>query len=335
VTDPSRITVDVHLGAPDLRAALERDARAGLTASPKDLPPKYFYDDHGSHLFDEITRLEEYYPTRAERAALTAHAAELAARTGADTLVELGSGTSEKTRLLLDALARQGTLRRFVPFDVSEATLRAAACAIAEEHPTVTVHAVVGDFEQHLARLPAGGRRLVAFLGGTIGNLEPGARARFLRSVASGLGPDDAFLLGTDLVKAPARLVRAYDDDAGVTAAFNRNVLTVLNRELGADFEPERFDHVARWDRGREWIEMHLRSADTQTVKVPALDLVVEFEAGELMRTEISAKFRRERVEAELAAAGLALSGWWTDPAGDFGLSLSGPSPHRSLTTSS
>ncbi len=329
MTDPTidRILVDVHLGPDDLRAALEADARAGLTATPKDLPPKYFYDDRGSRLFDDITRLAEYYPTRAERAILDERADEIAALTGADTLVELGSGTSEKTRLLLDALARAGELRRFVPFDVSETTLRDAARAIAAEHPEIEVHAVVGDFEHHLDRLPDGGRRVVAFLGGTIGNLEPVTRARFLAAVRAGLGPDDSLLLGTDLVKDPDRLVAAYDDTAGVTAAFNRNLLHVLNRELGADFAPDAFTHVARWDPDEEWIEMHLRPTAAQTVKVPALDLVVEFDAGEAMRTEISTKFRPERVESELAAADLALRAWWTDPAGDFALSLASPNP--------
>jgi L-histidine N-alpha-methyltransferase len=320
-----RITVDVHLDADDLRAGLEADARAGLRAGPKDLPPKYFYDDRGSRLFDDITRLGEYYPTRAERAILAARADEIATSTGADTLVELGSGTSEKTRLLLAALARTGRLRRFVPFDVSETTLRAASAAIAAEHPQIGVHAVVGDFEHHLDRLPGGGRRVVAFLGGTIGNLAPPARHRFLTAVRAGLGPGDTLLLGTDLVKDPIRLIAAYDDAAGVTAEFNRNVLHVLNRELGADFAPEAFAHVARWDPEAEWIEMHLRPDHAQTVKVPALDLVVEFAPGEAMRTEISAKFRREGVARELAGAGLELREWWTDPAGDFALSLSAP----------
>jgi L-histidine Nalpha-methyltransferase len=305
---------------------LRADARAGLTASPKVLPPKWFYDEEGCRLFDEITQLPEYYPTRTERAILAARAGDIAASTSADTLVELGSGTSEKTRLLLDALSAQGSLRRFVPFDVSEPTLRDAAAAIELEYPGVEVHAVVGDFERHLDRLPAGGTRLVAFLGSTIGNLDPAGRARFYRSLAAGLGPDDALLLGTDLVKDSRRLEAAYDDDAGVTAAFNRNVLAVLNRELAADFVPERFAHVAKWDPGEEWIEMRLRSQATQTVRVDELDLDVEFADGEEMRTEISAKFRRQRVEAELAAAGLALTAWWTDPDGDFALSLSGKS---------
>lgn len=320
-----RVTVDVHVDADDLRSALEHDARAGLTAVPKDLPPKYFYDDRGSQLFDEITRLPEYYPTRAERSILVDRADEIAAASGADTLVELGSGTSEKTRLLLDALARAGRLERFVPFDVSEATLRDAAAAIATEHPRIEVHAVVGDFERHLDRIPRDGTRLVAFLGGTIGNLAPAARTRFLAAVRAGLGPDDTFLLGTDLVKDEARLVAAYDDAAGVTAEFNRNVLHVLDRELGADFDPEAFTHRARWDRDAEWIEMLLVARSEQVVKIPALDLVVEVAAGEAIRTEISAKFRAGGVAAELAAAGLGVAGRWTDDDGDFALTLARP----------
>jgi L-histidine N-alpha-methyltransferase len=294
----------------------------GLAAPQKELSPKYFYDQRGSELFEEITRLEEYYPTRRERSILEARADDIAATSGADTLIELGSGTSEKTRLLLDALARADLLRRFVPFDVSEQTLRDAANAVSGEHPGIEVHAVVGDFERHLDRLPRGGRRLVAFLGGTIGNLPPAVRAEFLAAISAGLAPGDSFLLGTDLVKDAERLVRAYDDAAGVTAAFNRNVLSVINRELGADFDVEAFEHVARWNADDEWIEMWLRSPAAQTVKVPELDLIVEFAAGEEMRTEISAKFRRDRVQAELAAAGLELSEWWTDPEGDFALSL-------------
>jgi L-histidine N-alpha-methyltransferase len=324
VSTTTPIRVDVHLSGADLSAALAADVRRGLAAHPKQLPPKWFYDDHGSDLFDQITRLPEYYPTRAERSILDARAGEIAVATRADTLVELGSGTSEKTRLLLSALADAGTLERFVPFDVSEQTLRDAAAAVAQEYGVV-VHAVVGDFERHLAEVPTGGRRLVAFLGGTIGNLEPAARARFLAEIAEGLDPDDALLLGTDLVKDVARLEAAYDDAAGVTAEFNRNVLRVVNRELDADFAPERFDHVARFDEPEEWIEMRLRATEPMRVHVAALDLEVEFAAGEELRTEISAKFRRERVAAELAAAGLTLSGWWTDPPGDFALSLARP----------
>jgi len=310
-----------------MRAALRADVAEGLTSAPKELPPKWFYDDVGSQLFDEITRLPEYYPTRRERWILEHHAADVARLSGADTLVELGSGTSEKTRLLLDAfLARGGDgdrFRRFVPFDVSETTLRDAAAAVATEYPSLAVHAVVGDFEHHLGTLPGGGRRLVAFLGGTVGNLDPKQRARFLADLAAGLAPGDGLLLGTDLVKDVDRLVAAYDDAAGVTAAFNRNVLAVVNRELDADFVPDRFAHVAVFDTDNEWIEMRLRSGGAQRVRIGDLDLDVGFDAGEEMRTEISTKFRREGVEAELSSAGLALARWWTDPDGDFALSLS------------
>jgi L-histidine N-alpha-methyltransferase len=317
------LTVDVNLQPEDLAAALAADVRRGLTSSPKWLPPKWFYDERGSRLFEEITRLPEYYPTRREREILDARAQEIAYRSGADTLVELGSGTSEKTRLLLDALRDAGTLERFVPFDVSEPTLRGAADAVAREYSGVAVHAVVGDFEHHLGRIPYDGRCLVAFLGGTIGNLVPSERAGFLNRLASELGADDTFLLGTDLVKDPSRLVAAYDDSLGVTAEFNRNVLAVVNGELGADFDLECFEHVALWDGQNEWIEMRLRSTVAQSVTIAALDLTVDFAAGEEMRTEVSAKLRREGVERELAAAGLDLVAWWTDIAGDFALSLS------------
>jgi len=315
--------VDVHLGPDDLAAALRADVAAGLTSTPKALPPKWFYDERGSALFEEITTLPEYYPTRCEREILLGRAGEIAELSEADTLLELGSGTSAKTRILLDALDKTGRLRRFVPFDVSEATLLAASDAVAREYPSVDVHAVVGDFDHHLGLLPCEGRRLIAFLGGTIGNLEPAARARFLAAVAGGMAAGDAFLLGTDLVKDVARLVAAYDDSRGVTADFNRNVLRVVNAALHADFVPERFAHVARWNAECEWMEMHLRSAGDQTVRVADLGVEAGFADGEEMRTEISAKFRPAGVEAELAAAGLDLVAWWTDSRGDFALSLS------------
>jgi L-histidine N-alpha-methyltransferase len=311
--------VDVHLGDDDLRTAMLADVRSGLTASPKELPPKYFYDERGSILFDEITRLPEYYPTRCERAILVEQAAAIASASGADTLVELGSGTSDKTRLLLGT----GAFRRYIPFDVSETTLRNAGEALEREFPGLEVHGVVGDFERHLDLLPRGGRRLVAFLGGTIGNLAPEERKQFLADVAAGLDPGDGLLLGTDLVKDLDRLEAAYNDSAGVTAEFNRNILTVINRSLHADFDVDAFAHRAFFDRANEWIEMRLVTASAQRVIVRDLDLTVEFAAGEEMRTEISAKFRRDRVEAELSGAGLRLAEWWTDPAGDFALSLS------------
>ncbi|MFD7454012.1 L-histidine N(alpha)-methyltransferase [Kitasatospora sp. NPDC059827] len=313
------------LPADHFSTALHHDVRHGLTADPKWLPPKWFYDARGSELFEEITRLPEYYPTRAERAILTARAGEIAAATRARTLVELGSGSSEKTRLLLDALRSTGDLETYVPVDVSESALVAAGTALAAEYPGLAVHGVLADFTARLGLPPEGGPRLVAFLGGTLGNLLPQERAGFLRGLRAALDPGDFLLLGTDLVKDPAVLVAAYDDGAGVTAEFNRNVLNVLNRELGADFDPEAFEHVALWDPEQEWIEMRLRSLRTQTVKIPALDLPVHFDRGEELRTEVSAKFRRERVAGELAAAGLRLTHWWTDPEGRFGLSLSAP----------
>jgi L-histidine N-alpha-methyltransferase len=306
-------------------SSIEEDVRRGLALSPKDIPPKWFYDDRGSELFDAITRLPEYYPTRREREILRAHAREIVDLAQADTLVELGSGTSEKTRVLLDAMRDAGLLRRFVPFDVSKQTLHDAAAAIEKEYPGTDVQPVVGDFTVDLETIPRGGRRLVAFLGGTIGNLLPDARRAFLRNIAAMLEPDDTLLIGTDLVKDVDRLVAAYDDAQGVTAEFNKNVLLVMNRELDASFELESFEHVAAWDDEREWIEMRLRSTRAQTVEVRALDLEIEFGAGEEMRTEVSAKFRRDRVETELGAAGMELLAWWTDPAGDFALSLARP----------
>jgi len=317
--------IDRYLAPDAMRMALEADVRAGLSATPKTLPPKWFYDAHGSMLFDEITRLLEYYPTRCEREILSEHAADIAALTSADSLIELGSGTSEKTRLLLDALRDGGTLRRFVPFDVDESVLSMASKQVEEEYPGVDVHAVVGDFEHHLPLLPQGGRRLVAFLGGTIGNLLPDERAHFLATLSATLQPGDALLLGTDLVKDPARLQAAYDDSASVTADFNRNVLRVVNRELAGDLDVDAFDHVAVWNARDEWIEMRLRSTRAQQARLAALDLVVDFAEGEELRTEISAKFREAGVRAELAAAGLELRHWWTDAAGDFGVSLSTP----------
>jgi L-histidine Nalpha-methyltransferase len=320
------LTVERCLPDGFLASALRADALAGLTATPKTLSPKWFYDERGSELFEKITLLPEYYPTRAERAILRASAGEIAAATGAATLVELGSGSSEKTHLLLDALRDAGTLRSYVPLDVSESALISAANRVLASYPGLSVVAVVSDFEEHLGLPAADGARLVAFLGSTIGNLLPAERVAFLARLRSGLTEGDALLLGTDLVKDPAVLVAAYDDPAGVTAAFNKNVLAVLNAELGADFDPDAFDHVAIWDAGAEWIEMRLRSSLDQRVTLPAIGLAVDFAEGEEMRTEVSAKFRRGGVEAELAAAGFALRSWWTDDDGQFGLSLSVPS---------
>ncbi|WP_406089532.1 L-histidine N(alpha)-methyltransferase [Streptomyces sp. NBC_01013] len=314
---PFLLTRTLPVDATD--AALRADVLRGLTLQPKTLPPKWFYDARGSELFEEITRLPEYYPTRAEREILIDRAAEIAAASGARTLIELGSGSSEKTRHLLDALPE---LRSYVPVDVSESALRGAANALLEERPELSVHALIADFTAELSLPDTPGPRLVAFLGGTIGNLLPDERAAFLSSVRSLLSPGDTLLLGTDLVKDEKVLVAAYDDTAGVTAAFNRNVLAVVDRELGADFAPDDFEHVARWNPQQEWIEMRLRARRALTVKIPELDLLVSFEAGEEMRTEVSAKFRKDGVRSELAAAGLRLSQWWTDSAGRFALSL-------------
>ncbi|MFK0294090.1 L-histidine N(alpha)-methyltransferase [Streptomyces sp. NPDC090442] len=300
-------------------AALRADVAEGLSRTPKHLPPKWFYDARGSELFDEITTLPEYYPTRAEREILRATADRIAAATGARTLIELGSGSSDKTRHLLRALTG---LESYLPVDVSESALRAAGEALLAEHPGLTVHALVADFQRGLTLPETPGPRLLAFLGGTIGNLLPAERAAFLDSVHALLAPGDALLLGTDLVKDEATLVAAYDDSRGVTAAFNKNVLEVINRELGGDFDPADFDHVARWNAEREWIEMRLRARADLTVKIPGVDLAVPFAAGEELRTEVSAKFREDGVRSELAASGLKLTEWWTDDAGRFALSL-------------
>ena len=319
------VTVDVHL-PPGGERTLREDVLDGLTRPFKEIPPKHFYDARGSELFERICELPEYYPTRTERTILEARAAVIADRTAAAEVVELGAGYATKTRILLDALAATGALRRFVPVDVSEATVRHCAESLADEYPGLAVHGLVADFERHLAQLPAPcGPRLVLFLGGTIGNFPPGSRRRFLRSIARTLGEDGHLLLGTDLVKDPRVLEAAYDDSAGVTAEFNLNVLHVMNRELGSDFDVDAYDHVAFWDPDREWIEMRLRARYRQTVRFPDLDLTVHFAPREELRTEISAKFTRTRVQGDLAAAGLELVDWLEDDDGLFALSLARP----------
>jgi L-histidine N-alpha-methyltransferase len=325
VTATATPSIDIHLTGDDLRTALERDVRVGLTAEHKWLPPVWFYDDRGSALFDEITRLEEYYPTRAERGLLVAHAAEIAARSEADTLVELGAGTCDKSRVLLDALRAAGTLVRYVPLDVSDGTLWAAARALVDEYPGLDVHAVVGDFDHHMGKIPVGGRRMVAFLGSTIGNFYPDQRRRFLFDLDCTMAHGDSFLIGTDLIKDEKKLVAAYDDDAGVTAEFNRNVLRVLNRELHARFDPTSFAHVALWNEEDGRIEMRLRSLDDQVVVIADLGLEVRFAAGEDLLTEISTKFTRSGVEAELFEAGFVVDAMWEAPEGEFLLTLATP----------
>jgi L-histidine N-alpha-methyltransferase len=317
------IQIDSWLSETEERS-LANDVLDGLTRPFKELPPKHFYDARGSELFDRICELPEYYPTRTEKQILESSAADVVESTGAGELVELGSGSAEKARVLLDAMSAAGTLRRYVPFDVSETVVRDAAQALVEEYDGLQVHGVIGDFERHLERVPAanGVPRIVALLGGTIGNFPPGTRRGLLRKVGALLGPEDRLLLGTDLVKDPAVIEAAYDDSEGVTAEFNRNVLHVINRELNADFVPEAFEHVAFFDRRHEWLEMRLRSRRPCSVLIGDLGLRIEFAAGEEVRTEISAKFTRRRLEADFQAAGLALDRWYTDRDELFALSL-------------
>ena len=318
------IRIDSWLSEVDERS-LAYDVLDGLTRPFKEIPPKHFYDTRGSELFEQICGLPEYYPTRTERRILLARAGEIVRVTGAGELVELGSGSAEKARILLAAMSRAGTLRRYVPLDVSESALEAAALQLVDEFEELSVHGVIGDFERHLDRVPRptpGTPRIVALLGGTIGNFLPGTRRRQLREIGKLLGPADRLLLGTDLVKDPGVLEAAYDDPQGITAEFNRNVLRVINRELGADFAPEAFEHIAFYNRTHEWIEMRLRARRPCSVLVAGLGLRVEFAAGEELRTEISAKFTRSRVEADFQAAGLALDGWHTDSDGLFAVSL-------------
>jgi L-histidine N-alpha-methyltransferase len=319
------LTVDRRLGAgaPVAERTLAEDVLDGLTRPFKELPPKHFYDARGSELYERICTLPEYYPARTERAILERHAGDVVAVTGASELVELGAGYATKTRVLLDAMRAAGTLERYLPVDVSETTVDACAAALTAEYPGLVVHGLVGDFERHLGHLPEpAGRRIVAFLGGTIGNLLPGARRRFLRTLHDALGEDGYLLLGTDLVKDPAVLEAAYDDAQGVTAEFNRNVLHVINRELGGDFDPGAFEHVAFYDREHEWIEMRLRARSRQAVHLAALDLTVHFAAREEMRTEISAKFTPRRLEADLRAGGLRTVERYTDPGGLFAVTV-------------
>jgi L-histidine N-alpha-methyltransferase len=319
------VVVRSYLGPGDERS-LADDVLDGLTRPFKEIQPKHFYDARGGELFDRITELPEYYPTRAERAILETRGAEALAELGAAEIVELGSGTATKSRILLRALHDAGTLRRYVPIDVTEGLVRSTAEELVDELPGLVVHGIVGDFERHLRHVPAPlhGPRVVAFLGGTIGNFPPGSRRRFLRAMAKLLRPGrDRLLLGTDLVKGVAVLEAAYNDAQGVTAEFNRNVLRVMNRELDANFDVDAFEHVAFYDHDREWIEMRLRAQRRMEVRFGALDLDVAFAAREEMRTEISAKFTPERLLGDLAAAGLEPVEVMTDPDGRFALSLS------------
>ena len=319
------IAIDVHLDA-DAAATMAADVRAGLCAYPKELAPKYFYDERGSELFERITELPEYYPTRAEREILDRRADEILAAAGSPaTLIELGSGSAAKTRRLLSAMRDAGCLRTYVPVDISEEITQRTATALVEEYPGLDVRGLVCDFEQHLERIPEDGPRMIVFLGGTIGNLYPRQRHAFLERIAALLGPDDNLLLGTDLIKDTARLEAAYNDPGGITSAFNKNVLEVLNRELGADFDLDAFEHVARYDAEAERMDIRLRSLLDQEVRLDGLDLEIAFGAGEEMRTEISTKFTRERLEVAYAGVEMEMRGWFTDAAGDYALSLARP----------
>ncbi|RRQ28015.1 L-histidine N(alpha)-methyltransferase [Rhodococcus sp. Eu-32] len=318
----SDTALDVHISPERLLDDLRADVRQGLTASPKWLSPKWFYDAAGSELFEQITELPEYFPTRTERALIKAHAYDIAERTDAAILVELGSGSSDKTRLLLAAGTKHGSLRKYVPQDVSPSALTGAIEQLSQEFPALEIQGIVSDFTDTLHNLPADGRRTIAFLGGTLGNLVPDERAVFLADIAQALVADEFLVLGVGLVIEPDVLVPAYDDSIGTTAEFNRNVLSVLNSRLGADFDPEKFEHVALWNPEAEWIEMRLRAKGTQYVRIDDLDLDVTFEDGEELRTEISAKFRRDGIEQELVDAGFRVDEFWTDPQDRFALIL-------------
>ncbi len=318
----SRTTVSVLLPPGSAEAALVQDVRRGLGSQPLTLPPKWLYDDEGSRLFDEITRLPDYYPTEAERSILVARAGEIAAACDATTLVELGSGTSDKTHALLRAFADSGRLERFVPVDVSEQTLRDAAEQIAATYDGVRVEAIVGDFTLHLGHLPRDDRKLVAFLGGTIGNLYVEERRAFLGALADSCEPGDWLLLGTDLVKRADRLIAAYDDPEGVTERFVRNGLHVLNRELGADFDPDGFRYVPFWDPHLHRMDLRLRAEMPMHVQVPGAGIELHLHSGEEIRMEISTKFTVETIRDELAAAGFEVTETWTDPADDFAVTL-------------
>jgi L-histidine Nalpha-methyltransferase len=312
------VVLDPHWAAD----TLVDDVRRGLGSQPRSLPPKWLYDDIGSELFDQITRLPEYYPTERERSILVEHADYIVETSAATTLVELGSGTSDKTRILLDHFTTTGRLTRFVPVDVSEETLRSAAAQLAERYPSLQVEALVGDFTLHLGHLPKGGRRMVAFLGGTIGNLYVEERAAFLGALADSLEPGDWLLLGTDLVKSADRLIAAYDDPGGVTARFVKNCLHVLNDRLDADFDLDAFTYVPFWDPRMERMDLRLRAEMPQHVSIPGAGISIDLASGEEIRVEISTKFRLEGIAAELGAAGFEVDRSLTDDEAEFALTL-------------
>ncbi len=315
------VRLDIYRGE-EWVTAFAADVREGLTSEPRELSPKYFYDARGSELFDRITQLPEYYPTRAETEILTSQGATIVERAGATTLLELGSGSSVKTELLLAPLIECSDEPLYVPIDVSESAVRAAAVRLVDKYPGLRVHAVIGDFERHLGGLPDAANRLIAFLGGTIGNFTPGETRFFLRRMRGLLADDDTLLIGIDLRKPIDEIEAAYNDSEGVTAEFNKNVLAAINANLAGNFDLDAFEHVAFFDEQNSWIEMRLRSTRDQRVHVGAIDLELEFEAGDEIRTEISRKFSRGQFELELAAAGLRATEWFTDTDERFALVL-------------
>jgi len=316
-----KITIDVHLTTQD-PVAVREEIRKGLLSSPRILPTKYLYDDRGSELFEQICKLREYYQTRTEFNILSTYADRIIAQSEADELVELGSGAATKTRVLLDAMDRSDTLRCYVPFDVSEGIVRRVAQELTEEYDGLTVHGVVGDFLSHLEHIPDGGRRLVAFLGGTLGNLDDTVGPTFLASVNNEMASGDHFLLGVQFITDVNRLEAAYNDSAGVTAEFNKNMIPVMQEVVGADFDPDAFDHVARYNPDQSRIESFLRSKKDQTVTLEDLDLTLSLEEGEEIRTEISRKYDRGGTERILAKAGFEFVEWYADPDELLGLAL-------------
>lgn len=305
-------------------SSLAGDVRAGLLTRPRTLPPKYFYDDRGSRLFEEICATPEYYPSRTEAALLAAHGREIIERSRCNQLLELGSGSSRKTRHLLDACDALGHVCSYWPFDVSAQMMLDAGAALVADYPWLDVHALIGDYTGGLAHLPLpdDGRRLIAFLGGTLGNFEPEPARRMLEQIAALLGDDDRLLLGVDRVKDSATLEAAYDDEAGITAQFNRNVLRVLNRELDADFPVDDYRHRAVFDREHSRIEMRLVAGQAHQVTFPSLDAVIDMHAGEEIVTEFSYKFTPDSLAAMLNDAGLAIDRHFEADAGAYSLVL-------------
>jgi L-histidine N-alpha-methyltransferase len=301
--------------ASEFTSRMANEVRAGLQTRPlPELPSKYFYDDRGSALFDEITRQPEYYQTRTEEAILETVAEEIVSTVRPHELCELGSGVGRKVRLILDAMKRHGLLERCVFLDISEGFLVDSSHQLDEDYPDLEVHGIVGDFLEDLPSLGPGGGRLALFLAGTMGNLQPRRVPPFLRALARQLAPGDALLLGLDLVKDERRLHAAYNDAAGVTAEFNRNILRVVNAHLCADFEAEAFEHMAFYDRENAWIEMRLRATRDMQVSIPGAALKMAFRRGDEVRTELSCKYTRPSLEAILDGTGLRIEGWYTDP---------------------